>query len=175
MFRVLKVQRNLRSWDHTIPIDVVNKEHEWRWPPTCLCTCMGHAAEFPCCVLLRHGCSRRHGHRPPLPAAAGPVPDFLSRVAPVSCTLEPPVSVIPLLPGAGHVRCMHASASCDGHRNSRRPARSAPWLLCCRVFSCHIKLYTLSNRIFRDIRRALNIDKKITNYTVCMYFTRRIF
>jgi hypothetical protein len=58
----------------------------------------------PCCgiPMLRHGCGRRHGHRRQVLC-----PDFLSRVAPVSCTLDPPVSVIPLLPGAGHVRCMH--------------------------------------------------------------------
>jgi hypothetical protein len=37
------------------------------------------------------------------------------------------------------------------------------------------KLYTPSHRMFGDIHGALNIDKKITNCTVCIYFARRIF
>jgi hypothetical protein len=36
------------------------------------------------------------------------------------------------------------------------------------------KLYTPSHRMFGDMHGALNIDKKITNCTVCMYFARRI-
>jgi hypothetical protein len=37
------------------------------------------------------------------------------------------------------------------------------------------KLYNLSHQMFRLMHEALNIGKKIINYTVCMYFTRQIF
>jgi hypothetical protein len=37
------------------------------------------------------------------------------------------------------------------------------------------KLFTLSHRMFRHIHEILNIDKQITNCTICMDFARRIF
>jgi hypothetical protein len=36
-------------------------------------------------------------------------------------------------------------------------------------------LYTPSHRMFEDMYKALNIDKKITNCIVYTYFLRRIF
>jgi len=34
---------------------------------------------------------------------------------------------------------------------------------------------TLLHRIFGHMYRVLNIDEKITNYTICKYFMRQIF
>jgi hypothetical protein len=37
------------------------------------------------------------------------------------------------------------------------------------------KLYTISHQMFGNMHGVLSIDIKITNCTVCMYFTKQIF